>query len=452
MRRRPSRLSIALLAIVALVASACGQSDPTSELADALSDLAEESFAYALTLDLDSAAANELLGPDAGMAAGFVNSLALTGTKAEGAFSFSAGLMGFEPFSVRSYDDGRDVYLRVGVQEILASFGADLDALGLSALADAPGAPGELLSDLLGGEWVGFVDLDPDAMAEQQAEAGANYESFQRLGEDLRVRLEDPEELLRDVTVVTETDVEGGTRYDIDIRTEPAVRELRELFEPLMSAFGEDEADLEADLQELLAEAPETIAGFSATVQDGDLTELRFDVGAMLASLNDTQTEIDPGDMVLSIAFSEHGSATVPERPADANTYTQEEMEELTEFFSDPSNLMGLEDPGGVDVGASLNATDIAQGLAALQMSYQSETGAFTADLETLFGYGPDGLTDTLPSGAVYGACLYDDGAGFVVGVEHDGETAYADDSFAITADATELGCQPELVPLDPAA
>ncbi|HEX9767501.1 MAG TPA: hypothetical protein VGA36_12120 [Nitriliruptorales bacterium] len=349
MSRSLARPFTALLAVIALVAPACGGSDadPASELAEAITALGETSFGYTMTLDLEAAAAEEVLGPDAGMVAGLVNSVALRGVKGDGGFSFGASIMGFEPLSVRSYGSGDELYLRVGVSEVLESFGGNLEDFGLSpeALAELPGDAGELFSRLLGGEWVGFTGLDAGVSEDQEAAAaqlGVDVEEFQQLRDDLLERLSDIDQLLEDIAIVSRNELEGRVEYDVAIQTEPALREVQALLSPFSDVLGAslDGVDAEADLQDLLADAPESIPGLSATVTDGDLTEVSFDIGVLLTAL-DPDRDLASGDIVLRLEFSDHGSAAVPDVPADAVTYDREQLEELGSLLNDPSLLGG---------------------------------------------------------------------------------------------------------------
>lgn len=452
MRSTLTRPLSAMLVVVALLAAACGGSskEPASELADAIKALGETSFAYALTLDLDGAAANELLGPDMGMAAGFVNSLAITGAVDDGAFSLGAGLMGFEPFSLRSYDGGEELYVRVGLAEIAQSFGADLSQMGLSpeAFAGMPGDAGELFSRLLGGEWVGFVGLDAGELGDDQADAaaelGVDVQQLQQLGEDLRARLSDIDELLADLAVVTRTETDGKVTFGIAIRTEEGLREVQQLLRPIMAAVGEEqtEAEIEAEIAQAMQTAPASIPGLSATVTDGDLTEIALDVGLLLGAFNATEQAANAGDFVLRLGFSEHGSAQVEDKPADAVTYDQAQLEELSGMLSDPSLLLG--DSLGPDTSDFASAEQQASLLVALQMSYFEANGAYTDDIEALLAF-DQSMSSLITADAAIGACTIDDGQGFVVGAQVDGEVTYFDSDFATYTDTTGLLCEPTL-------
>lgn len=312
------RALAALLAVVALVAAACGgePDDPNAALAEAFEATFDDSVAYALSVDADNGVLTDL-AEDQGQLAALVGGLTLDGVVDEGATSLRVRGLGSTLLELRSLDDGETLYAQLGIQDLLAmAAGGDIDPAQLLAFAapDLPEDAREVLEAALGGQWVAIEGGVDDAVA-GAAETGT----------------EEAEALLDDLTggdvggfLERYVTVDGEDRGDA-VRTIEVAFELRE-FLRATAALGEgldggpadaDTGDLEADLAEL----PERIPGV-VTIRDGLVTELRFGLDE---PMRDAGATVD-GRLDLVLVLSDHGAVTPVETPDGALSITSEQL------------------------------------------------------------------------------------------------------------------------------
>lgn len=294
------RFAPALVGLTVLTASACssGGGDPAQDLATALTSLTEDDFAWQLGLDVDNSvlsdAAQEIEG--LGSISMFISSLQIGGRVVGGDTELHLGLLGQQVFEMRSIGD-EQLFVRLGVQELLASFGADPQAL-LSDLG-AQGIPEEfeaIALTALAGEWIG-LEASQDDLARIFGEGtpdGGELAGIQQAFADV---FEDPGALLERIGTVTATDgSDGAVVYDVEVDLAAAADffydDLAPLLEEAMGDAGTgDLAELRSDLDEALADAPETVSGLEVTVTDGEVTRIVLDLiefaGAFSSDLPD---------------------------------------------------------------------------------------------------------------------------------------------------------------------
>lgn len=305
-----------LLAVVALLAAACGgePDDPGTALAEAFEATFDDAFAYELTVDADSGVLTDL-AEDQGQVAALIGGMALDGVVDEGVGSLRIRGLGSTLLELRSLDDGEVLYARLGIQDLLAmAAGGDVDPAQLLAFAapDLPEDARQALEAAIGGQWLaiegGFDDAVAGTTDTSTEEARALLDDL--TGGDVGGFIE------RYVTV------DGEDRGDA-IRTIEVAFELRE-FLRATAALGDEvgvddaaERDLEADLAEL----PERIPGV-VTIRDGVVTELRFGLDG---PMREAGASID-GRLDVLIELSDHGAVAPVAAPEGALRVTSEQL------------------------------------------------------------------------------------------------------------------------------
>lgn len=325
-RVRPSAL---FLAVLALVAAACGTSspDPGTRLTSAIDNTFDGAFTYTLKVDADRAAL-EGLGEGAGDAATFLQTFGFTGVvDGEDGVSFAVDLGGESPLlELRTFGE-EAFYLNLGIGDLLALAGAGafdprdelapaLDALGFEDEVKAA------VLDALDGKWVGVEGrLDLARLQElmgqepQGDESEASEAAEELFGDGV------PEFFERYVTVVETTEEDDTERFEVALELRELLRAASELNERVGDGSAGLE-DIEADLQDL----PETVPG-TVVVADGVVTEIRFDVA-------DTAREAGAaveGSILVQLLFADFDDVDPLERPEGATVLTDEQFTDALE-------------------------------------------------------------------------------------------------------------------------
>jgi hypothetical protein len=308
-RTRGRHPLVALLTVLALVASACNRepADPGEALAEAFERTFGSSVAYQVTIDADREAIDGL-GDDVGRLATLIAGFSMDGVLDEDVASGRLEGLGSTLVEIRSFGEEL-TYARLGISDLLALAGIpDPAALVDAAELDVDPEVTAALQAALRGEWIaiegplhGSDDVDEDA-----AEATLR----ELLGGDKAAFFE------RYVVVDSREEVEGGEVYRVGLELRELVRSVGEANERL----GEDApADLDADLADL----PERVDG-TVEVRDGVVTDLRFALGD---ALRDAGGELT-GAIDLVIELSDHGEAGPVEEPDAAATITAEQLDQ----------------------------------------------------------------------------------------------------------------------------
>lgn len=322
-RLRPTAL---LLAVLAVVAAACGTAspDPDTRLAAAVENTFDGAFTYTLSVDADRAAL-EGLGEGAGDAATFLQTFGFSGVvDGEDAVSFAVDLGGDTPlFELRTFGD-EAFYVNVGLNDFLSLAGAGafdprdelapaLDALGFEA--EVKGA----VLDALDGKWVGVEgELDVARLQalmggeEAQVDEGEASEAAEELlGEDI------PDFFDRYVTVVETVEEDDTERFDVVLQLRELLRAAGELDQRVSSEDSTTLEDLEADLQDL----PETVPG-TITVVDDHVTSVRFDVAD---TAREAGAEVE-GSILVEVLMADFDDVEPLAKPEGATVLTDEQF------------------------------------------------------------------------------------------------------------------------------
>ncbi len=341
-RTRGLRPLTTLVALLALVASACGgaSADPATRLSSAFEDTFDGSYAYRFAVDADRAAL-DTLGADAGQAATFLGTFGFSGVvDGDDGMSFALGLGTGSPIlELRSFGE-EAFYVNVGLGDLLSLAGAGafdprdelapaLDALGFDTDVKAA------VLDLLDGKWVGVEgQLDAERLqsllgaqaptADEEEVADAAEELF---GGGIDGFFEEY------VTVVDVEDTgDGVEQFEVALQ----LRELLRAAAELNQRVGADEAMPMEDLEADLADLPETIPG-TVVVTDDKVTEIRFDAAAF--------DEGVAGSILLTLSFSDFDEVDPLVKPEGATVLTDEQ------FTDAVAKLVGLTGGMGAPLG-----------------------------------------------------------------------------------------------------
>lgn len=472
MRTVTSRSLAAVVVLLALLAAGCGGAAGTPEqrLLASLRRTADTPLRWELRAEVDDALLAEIDDP---VAARILPTLTLSGVRAQGTFQLVLGAAGLDFFQLRSLDEGRDGYVRISILQAARVFaGEDLSAdelLGSSGLGQLPSELEELFRALFEGRWLGFVDVDQEALAAKQAEVfedlygdsappGFDISGFQeagrQMGEALLAMIEDPEAAVERYTDISTSADGDATVYEVRLLTEPVVRDAAAAVRPYveeLAALGSDgitDEEWDQGVEDLLAEAPTSFQGFSVRVEDGYVTQIVLDVGELIAGLPDVDpadVPFGPDQLRIVLELSEHGEAAPVEAPDDALVYTQEDLEGLIELFADPATFGAMTGPS-LDSGSGYGSTDDeaarseVRNLAVAEEVWFTDHGTYTDDLAALAEQAGFVGTPWL----LRGACVTPDGQDFAVGASAGGGAWFLSASGGqLTTDVTSLPCAP---------
>lgn len=281
-------------------------------------------------------------------------------------------------FEMRAVDEA--LYLRLDLEAIASSFPEageipppDMLRGQIQEFGLPPDIQG-LAEAALDGQWVGITGLSEEALtgfAESMGGTVPSSEDAEAQQEALTDILE--EKGLLDGETITERylTVEGdGPTYLVTVMARELVETLNEVAAELEANLG---AAAGADMGELpdTADVPETLSGFSVTVEDGTATAVGMDMAMMAESAGEPIEEIEPGELVMQVELDDLGDQLAV--PGDATTI---------DFESFVTAVMGAMFMGGMgDMGAGGDAGDL--GGLDLEDLEQLE-GAEDLDLEEL--------------------------------------------------------------------
>ncbi len=339
------RHAAAALSALAIFGAACGGAagTPSEQLSDALADLRGTDFSYAITLDIDNDVLSRAAAadPTIGQASLFAGSFSMRGAYKDDDASFSVSVMGTDAMAMRILDDGAETYVQFGIVDLMAGFGMNPDDLlsEMQAQGGIPAGAEGFIQAFLSGGWVGFEN-DPEAFEalvddeyrELYGDPTAMRDAFKPLIE----RFADPAKLIEDYGTVTESDqVDGLDILVVDVQLRSLLGDLARDFatamesqadSPAFSDLGADFDDFENELQEGLAEVPETVPGLTVGLRDGKVERMTFDLGVAAASMGNN--DIAPGAALIVIELDR---SDVPDivKPADSTFFTSEQLVEM---------------------------------------------------------------------------------------------------------------------------
>lgn len=341
--RGPRRPIVVLLAVLALVVTACGSepSDPNERLAEAFRETFDAPFSYRFVVEADREALDGL-GQGAGQAAAFLSGFAVEGVVHDDTASARVKGLGTDLMEMRAVGE-EQLYVRLGVQDLLAllgggGFAAEDVVPALESMGVSPELRAAVL-DLLTGKWVGIEGgFDPASLGalaggeDQQVDDEEAREAFEdAFGEDIPTFFE------RFVEVVGEpSDEEGVDNYQVLLQLREILRAASEMNEELGVSDDLSREDLEADLAEL----PATVPG-EVSVTDGVVTSIAFRIAE---TVRDSGTELT-GDLDLIVDFSQHGEVEPVAAPEDATVVSAEAVEELFAQLSQMAESRGFDVP-----------------------------------------------------------------------------------------------------------
>lgn len=322
-RRRPLAL---LLAVMAVIAAACGTDspDPETRLSAAVENTFDGAFTYVLGIEADRAALDGL-GEGAGDAATFLQTFGFSGAvDGEDGVSFAVELGGDTPLlEFRTFGD-EAFYLNVGLNDFLSLAGAGafdprdelapaLDALGFEDEVKAA------VLDALDGKWVG-VEGELDVARLQALMGGeqppvdeqeASEAAEELFGDDI------PEFFDRFVTVVETVEEDDTERFEVALQLRDLLRAAGELNERVSIEGSVPLGDLEADLQDL----PETVPG-TVVVVDDHVVQMSFDVAGTAREAGATVE----GSILVEVVFADFDEVEAIAKPEGATVLTDEQF------------------------------------------------------------------------------------------------------------------------------
>lgn len=318
--------TLAVAGAAALALSACSgdggtAAGPAGAVADGLGARLDDGAAFTLTLDGDLEAIAERSGepipPD--LADLLSDGLVSGAFSPDGGFALTIGADGGF-VEMRAVDEA--LYLRLDLEAVTTSFPdagdvpppevlrGQLEALPLSPELSA------VAEAALDGQWVGITGLSQEAIEDLASTMGGGVPSGDEAAdqqEAVRELLE--EQGLLDGQAFTERYlvVEGdGPTYDVTLMARDLVIAFNEISGELEQTLGAAAGDM-GELPDT-AEVPETLTGFSVTVEDGVATAIIADIAEVAESAGETVDELEPGDLVATLVLDDLGDQlAVPE-------------------------------------------------------------------------------------------------------------------------------------------
>lgn len=301
---------------------------PADVVAEGLGDRLENGAAFTLNIDGDLDALAEESGEEVPPE---VRDL-LTDDQIRGAFQPEVGFAltvgagdGF--IEMRAIDEA--LYLRLDLAAV-AELGGDAAQLpppeALQGQLGMFGLPPEVeavAEAALAGEWVGITGLSQEQLQDFAESMGTTMPDDSEEQQEAAMDVLEENGFL-DGQTFTERylQVEGdGPTYDVTVLARELITALDEIGTELESTLGAAGGDME-DLPEA-DEVPETLSGFTVTVEDGAATAVGADVAAIAESAGEDTEGMEPGDLVVSLNLSDIGDQlSVP----DATTIAFEDL------------------------------------------------------------------------------------------------------------------------------
>ncbi len=364
------RTLAALLALFALVATACGGAGTPADRLSAVGKATfSDSFHYEFTVDIDFAALGaEVDDPMFAQVAAGVNSFGLEGDHTTDANSMAVSVFGIDVFALVAIGEDRQ-FVKFDIGPLL-SMGGGMTTEGLLAeLEAADDIPPDLkpilmeyATPFLRGEWFEFVGFTQEEVMRLQKEFQAllsdvapedlasEFEAEFQRQEELNARIQaifqdfvdGSAETLEEYAVVTESDVDGARVYDVAIRSD-AVRQLIEdyltaVFETMeddASVAAEELADMRAELAEAFTKVPAQLPIVRVTARDGVIVRYEVDLGRILENIQDIGDDVPaPGTIVFAVDLSDHRQVDDIEVPTPAVTITPDDARSMMKLFA----------------------------------------------------------------------------------------------------------------------
>lgn len=330
---------MATVGAAALALAACGGGEAGSPqetvVAQGLDARFEDGAAWTLSVDGDlDAIAGQLDEPTAPEALFDEESLLGEGL-VRGAFGPDGGVAmtvgtddGF--FEVRAVDEALHLRLDLeGLREFSPEASGEVpdpeELLGQLEVLGLPPTLQMTAGALLEGGWIGITGLTQEQIQSFAEDFGrAGLPSGEEATEDVRALLE--EEDLLDGGALTDRflEVEGdGPTYDVTIMAREFFETMNELNAELQDTLGPMGGSADQDLPEL-EDVPETLSGFTITVEDGQATEITGDVATITESVGEDADGLEEGDVTVRLQLDDLVDQL--EVPADATTIAFEEL------------------------------------------------------------------------------------------------------------------------------
>lgn len=312
--------SIAALALVGCSGDGGGGSElgadasPEEVVAEGLGTRLENGSAFAISFEgnLDKLEEEEPLPPE-------LEEL-LTGGHIRGAFQPEGGFAltigaddGF--LELRAVEEA--LYLRFDLEALTELAGEEAGQIpppeqlkGQLGMFGLPPDVQAVAEAALSGEWVGITGLTQEQLqtfAESMGQTVPDDGDVEEQQDAVKDILE--EHGLTDGTTFTETylQVEGeGPDYDVTVMARQLVTTLNEISAELEATLGAAAGGMDDDLPDA-TEVPETLSGFSVTVEDGAATAVAADLAAVAQSAGEDTEGMEPGDLVMVVALSDVG-------------------------------------------------------------------------------------------------------------------------------------------------
>lgn len=231
-------------------------------------------------------------------------------------------------FEMRAVE--RALYVRLDLEQLSSTFPdvgeipppevlrGQLEALPLSPDVSA------FAEAALDGQWVGITGLSEEALQDLAGSLGAAPpdEDVADQQDAVRSLLEEHDLLDGDAFTQRYLSVDGdGPTYAVTVMARDLVATLDDITDELEGSLGPAAGDMgglpDAD------DVPETLSGFSVTVEDGTATALGADVAMIADSAGEGIAELEAGDIVITLRLRDLGDQlSVP----DATTIDVEEL------------------------------------------------------------------------------------------------------------------------------
>ncbi len=303
---------------------------PADVVAEGLGDRLENGAAFTVTIDGDLDALAEESGEEIPPE---VRDL-LTDGQIRGAFQPEVGFaltVGADDGFIEMRAIEEALYLRLDLAAV-AELGGDAAQLpppeALQGQLGMFGLPPEVeavAEAALAGEWVGITGLSQEQLQDFAESMGTTMPDDGEVEEQQEAAMDILEEKgFLDGQAFTERylQVEGdGPTYDVTVLARELVSALNEIGTELESTLGAAGGDME-DLPDA-DQVPETLSGFSVTVEDGSATAVAADVAAIAESAGEDTEGMEAGDLVITLNLSDIGDQlSVP----DATTIAFEDL------------------------------------------------------------------------------------------------------------------------------
>ena len=296
---------------MALAACSGPRGTPPERFAATLSSFFGEPFAFEITIEADRPSLNEL-GEGAQAAADFLSGLRLAGIVDGDRATLDLSAFGVDDLAQLVVLGTEELHLRAALAEFAVAAGSEpLDARIIreqleAAEIEAPVR--DAVAGFLAGNWVGVTGLEPDDDPTDDPTGGAQLD-LDAAGAALTDIFGGDLETFVDRFITLTESVDGdAARWDVTLDLAGLVIASGDL----RARLGLGTTIPAEDATELLGNLPARLPGV-VVVEDGTLTEMRFDLAAALSGDGDDP----PGSVLVRITFDADPPAVAPP-PHDA--------------------------------------------------------------------------------------------------------------------------------------